>query len=167
MWIDPLRPGAGGFAADVDEVGAVRCKFFSLPDGRLNRGKPATIAEAIGRNVQNPHHQGPAIGLGQPEIEFIDCHVKDGPAFANPTYYRSRYHFLETMSMRDFLCELKLPAVVISVVTIVWCTAVRSSEEEQNVYYQAEAPVARMKQEVAQKEGMAHPDETVRLELNP
>ena len=69
--------------------------------------------------------------------------------------------------MRDFLCELKLPAVVISVVTIVWCTAVRSSEEEQNVYYQAEAPVARMKQEVAQKEWMAHPDETVRLELNP
>ena len=71
------------------------------------------------------------------------------------------------MSIRDFLCELKLPAVIISVVTIVWCTAVRSSEEEERVYYQAEAPVARMKQEVAQKEGMAHPDETVRLELNP
>jgi len=72
------------------------------------------------------------------------------------------------MSMRDFLCELKLPAVVISVVTIVWCTAVRSSDEEAQVYDQAEAPVARMKQEVAQKEGMVHPDEaTVSLELNP
>jgi hypothetical protein len=72
------------------------------------------------------------------------------------------------MSMRDFLCELKLPAVVISVVTIVWCTAVRSSDEEAQVYDQAEAPVARMKQEVAQKEGMAHPEEaTVSLELNP
>jgi hypothetical protein len=72
------------------------------------------------------------------------------------------------MSMRDFLCELKLPAVVISVVTIVWCTAVRSSDEEAQVYDQAEAPVARMKQEVAQKEGMMPPEEaTVSLELNP
>ena len=70
--------------------------------------------------------------------------------------------------MRDFLCECKLPAVVISVVTIVWCTAVRSSEEEQRVYYQAEEPVARMKQEVAQKEAKPHSeDATVRLELNP
>jgi len=51
---------------------------------------------------------------------------------------------LEIMSTRDFLCELKLPAVVISVVTIVWCTAVRSSEEEARVYYEAEEPVARM-----------------------
>jgi len=72
------------------------------------------------------------------------------------------------MSMRDFLCECKLPAVVISVVTIVWCTAVRSSVEEQNEYYQAEAPVARMKQEVAQKEAAPREqDATVRLELNP
>ena len=70
--------------------------------------------------------------------------------------------------MRDFVCELKLPAVVISVVTIIWCTALRSSEEEARVYYQAEQPVARMKQEVAQKEGAKHPeDATVRLELNP
>jgi len=72
------------------------------------------------------------------------------------------------MSMRDFLCELKLPAVIISVVTIVWCTAVRSSVEEENQYYQAEAPVTRMKQEVAQKEGKKYQDEaTVRLELEP
>jgi len=70
--------------------------------------------------------------------------------------------------MRDFLCELKLPAVVVSVVTIVWCTALRSSEDEERAYYQAEAPVARMKQEVAQKEGAAPGDDaTVRLELNP
>jgi hypothetical protein len=75
---------------------------------------------------------------------------------------------LEIMSIRDFLCELKLPAVLISVVTIVWCTAVRSSEEEARAYYQAEEPVARMKQEVAQKEGERHYDDaTVRLELNP
>ena len=76
---------------------------------------------------------------------------------------------LEIMSIRDFLCELKLPAVLISVVTIVWCTAVRSSEEEARVYYEAEAPVARMKQEVAQKEGVDphHDDTTVRLELDP
>ena len=75
---------------------------------------------------------------------------------------------IEIMSIRDFLCELKLPAVLISVVTIVWCTAVRSSEEEARVYYQAEEPVARMKQEVAQKEGVVHEDDaTVRLELNP
>ena len=70
------------------------------------------------------------------------------------------------MSIRDFLCELKLPAVVISVVTIVWCTAVRSSEEEARAYYQAEEPVARMKQDA--KERNAHRDEeTVRLELDP
>ncbi len=76
---------------------------------------------------------------------------------------------LEIMSTRDFLCELKLPAVLISVVTIVWCTAVRSSEEEARVYYEAEQPVARMKQEVAQKEGVdvRQDDATVRLELNP
>ena len=76
---------------------------------------------------------------------------------------------LEIMSTRDFLCELKLPAVVISVVTIVWCTAVRSSEEEARVYYEAEEPVARMKQEMAQKEGMdvRREDAAVRLELNP
>ena len=75
---------------------------------------------------------------------------------------------LEIMSIRDFLCELKLPAVIISVVTIVWCTAVRSSEEEARVYYEAEQPVARMKQEVAKKEGADyHHDETVRLELDP
>jgi len=72
------------------------------------------------------------------------------------------------MSIRDFLCELKLPGVIISVVAIVWCTAVRSSEEEQNQYYQAEAPVARLKQEVAQKEGKARSDDAVvRLELDP
>jgi hypothetical protein len=72
------------------------------------------------------------------------------------------------MSIRDFLCELKLPAVLISVVTIVWCTAVRSSEEEARVYYQAEEPVSRLRQEVAQKEGQPHEDDaTVRLELNP
>ena len=69
--------------------------------------------------------------------------------------------------MRDFVCELKLPAVVISVVTIVWCTALRSSEEEARQYNQAEAPVARMKQEVAQKEAKHSEDATVRLELNP
>ena len=70
--------------------------------------------------------------------------------------------------MRDFVCELKLPAVVISVVTIVWCTALRSSEEEARVYYQAEQPVSRMKQEVAQKDGAPRQDDaTVRLELNP
>ena len=76
---------------------------------------------------------------------------------------------LEIMSIRDFLCELKLPAVLISVVTIVWCTAVRSSEEEARVYYEAEEPVARMKAEVAQQEGTEphHDDTTVRLELDP
>jgi len=75
---------------------------------------------------------------------------------------------LEIMSIRDFLCELKLPAVIISVVTIVWCTAVRSSEEEALLYREAEAPVKRMKQEVAQKEAAVyHHDETVRLELDP
>ena len=75
---------------------------------------------------------------------------------------------IEIMSIRDFLCELKLPAVLISVVTIVWCTAVRSSEEEARVYYQAEQPVSRLRQEVAQKEGQLHEDNaTVRLELNP
>jgi hypothetical protein len=76
---------------------------------------------------------------------------------------------LEIMSIRDFLCELKLPAVLISVVTIVWCTAVSSSEEEARVIYQAEEPVARMKQEVAEKERVDHhfDDATVRLELNP
>ena len=76
---------------------------------------------------------------------------------------------LEIMSIRDFLCELKLPAVLISVVTIVWCTAVRSSEEEARVYYEAEAPVERMKAEVAQQEGVEpHQDDTtVRLELDP
>lgn len=75
---------------------------------------------------------------------------------------------IEIMSIRDFLCELKLPAVLISVVTIVWCTAVRSSEEEARVYYQAEEPVSRLRQEVAQKEGQQHEDDaTVRLELNP
>jgi len=75
---------------------------------------------------------------------------------------------IEIMSIRDFLCELKLPAVLISVVTIVWCTAVRSSEEEARVYYQAEEPVSRLRQEVAQKEGQAHEDDaTVRLELDP
>jgi hypothetical protein len=76
---------------------------------------------------------------------------------------------LEIMSTRDFLCELKLPAVLICVVTIVWCTAVRSSEEEARVYYEAEEPVARMKQEMAQKEGMdvRREDAAVRLELNP
>jgi len=75
---------------------------------------------------------------------------------------------LEIMSIRDFLCELKLPAVILSVVTIVWCTAVRSSEEEARVYQEAEAPVSRMKQEVAQKESPNyHHDETVRLELDP
>ena len=75
---------------------------------------------------------------------------------------------LEIMSIRDFLCELKLPAVVISVVTIVWCTAVRSSEEEARVYYEAERPVARLKQEVAQQEGTQYPqdDVTARLELD-
>jgi hypothetical protein len=74
---------------------------------------------------------------------------------------------LEIMSIRDFLCELKLPAVIISVVTIVWCTAERSNEEAAQVYYDAEKPVARLKQELAQKEGDYHHDETVRLELNP
>ena len=74
---------------------------------------------------------------------------------------------LEIMSIRDFLCELKLPAVIISVVTIVWCTAVRSSEEEAQMYYEAERPVARMKKEMAQKEAADyHHDETVRLELD-
>jgi hypothetical protein len=76
---------------------------------------------------------------------------------------------LEIMSIRDFLCELKLPAVVISVVTIVWCTAVRSSEEADRIIYEAEQPVTRLKQEVAQKEGAQYPtdDATVSLELNP
>jgi len=75
---------------------------------------------------------------------------------------------LEIMSIRDLLCELKLPAVIISVVTIVWCTAVRSSEEEARIYYEAEGGVSRMKQEVAQKEAGAHrQDEVVRLELEP
>ena len=75
---------------------------------------------------------------------------------------------LEIMSIRDFLCELKLPAVIISVVTIVWCTAERSNEEAAQVYYDAEKPVARLKQELAQKEGMDfhRDDATVSLELD-
>lgn len=72
------------------------------------------------------------------------------------------------MSIRDLLCELKLPAVVISVVSIVWLTALRSSEEEQRVYYEAEGGVRRMQQELAQKEGKKRQDDaTVRLELDP
>lgn len=72
------------------------------------------------------------------------------------------------MSIRDLLCELKLPAVVISVVSIVWLTALRSSEEEQRVYYEAEGGVRRMQQQVAQKEGKKRQDDaTVRLELDP
>ncbi len=69
--------------------------------------------------------------------------------------------------MRDFLCELKLPAVLISVVAIVWCTAVRSSEEQEQ-YYQATEKVTRLRQEAAQRAELASDDDaTVRLELDP
>jgi hypothetical protein len=71
------------------------------------------------------------------------------------------------MSMRDFLCELKLPAVLISVVTIVWCTALGTQQEQQ--YYPPGEEFKRLQQVV---EGENHrnvleDDQTVRLELEP
>ncbi|HEV8606303.1 MAG TPA: hypothetical protein VGQ99_13095 [Tepidisphaeraceae bacterium] len=71
------------------------------------------------------------------------------------------------MSMRDFLCELKLPAVLISVVAIVWCTALRSGAEQEQ-YYQPSEKAIRLRQEAAQRAELAQDDEaTVRLELEP
>jgi hypothetical protein len=66
--------------------------------------------------------------------------------------------------MREFLCELKLPAVIISVVTIVWCTALRSHQIEQT-YYPPEDHFTRL-EKVDHQHAPAH-DETVRLELEP
>ena len=69
--------------------------------------------------------------------------------------------------MRDFLCELKLPAVLISVVAIVWCTALRSSEEQEQ-YYQPSEKAIRLRQEAARRAELAQDDDaTVRLELEP
>lgn len=69
--------------------------------------------------------------------------------------------------MRDFLCELKLPAVLISVVTIVWCTALRSHREEQS-YYEPEEQFSRLQQATQSSEHAAQrEDRTVRLELDP
>ena len=69
--------------------------------------------------------------------------------------------------MRDFLCELKLPAVLISVVTIVWCTAVRFGQADQQ-YYPADEHFTRLRQEAKDAEQQEQDlDATVRLELNP
>jgi hypothetical protein len=71
----------------------------------------------------------------------------------------------EIISMRDFLCELKLPAVLISVVTIVWCTALRSHQAEQT-YFPPDDQFTRLHQARESRDKLRH-DETVRLELEP
>jgi hypothetical protein len=67
--------------------------------------------------------------------------------------------------MREFLCELKLPAVIISVLTIVWCTALRSHQVDQT-YFPPEDGFTRLDKQDEKRYTPAH-DETVRLELEP
>ncbi len=69
--------------------------------------------------------------------------------------------------MRDFLCELKLPGVIIGVVTIVWCTALHS-REEQSAYYPPDEEFVRLREQGKQTERKSLDDDAVvRLELNP
>jgi len=74
------------------------------------------------------------------------------------------------MSIRDFLCELKLPAVLISVVTIVWCTALRAHDEDRRLqYYPPDEQFIRLQQaakEASQSDNRYEDDRTVRLELD-
>src|SRR5690348_18479295 len=53
----PLRPS--GFAADVEDVGSLLDQSQALRDGLLRRKKLPSVAEAIGRNVDDAEDDGP------------------------------------------------------------------------------------------------------------
>src|SRR5258708_33051644 len=55
-WID-FRAGARGFAADVEDVGALFEQTLSMSDGFFAIKELATIGKRIGRDVDDSHDQ--------------------------------------------------------------------------------------------------------------
>lgn len=56
------RAGTRAFAADVQDVGALGDQATRVLDTILRREKLAPVREAVGRDVDDPHHPGPEGG---------------------------------------------------------------------------------------------------------
>ena len=55
---DAFRAGAGGFAAYVDDVGALFFKFEGAGVSAVGVGEVAAVGERVGSNVENTHDEG-------------------------------------------------------------------------------------------------------------
>ena len=72
---EPFGAGAGGFAADVEDVGAVAFHLERTGDGRFHFEMQTIAGEAVGRYVEHSHQQRALAeheGAGwQTEAEFL------------------------------------------------------------------------------------------------
>ncbi len=69
--------GAGGLGAEIEEVGAVVEELKRVGDGGLVGEEEAAVGEAVGRDVDDAHHQrarpeGKDSGAQTPEEDWAD-----------------------------------------------------------------------------------------------
>ncbi len=57
-WRELGRVGAGGFGADVEDVGAAIENIEAVLDGGVGEKELAAIGEAVGRDVEDAHDEG-------------------------------------------------------------------------------------------------------------
>ena len=56
---DGFGVGAGAFAADIEEVGALSDEFQAMGDGGLGVEVASTIGKAVGSDIDDAHQQRP------------------------------------------------------------------------------------------------------------
>ena len=76
---DRRRARAGGFAADVDDVGAFGVQPLAVSDRRGRLEEAAAVGEAVGRDVDHAHDQRAAIGQARGEGEGLG-HCREAAA---------------------------------------------------------------------------------------
>ena len=57
LW-NPCRPGAGGFAPDIDDLRPLRGQESAVGDGGLGVGVQSAVGKRVGGDVEHPHHDG-------------------------------------------------------------------------------------------------------------
>ena len=65
-----VRAGPGRFAAEIEDVGALRLQFQRAIQRRLGIEVPAAVGKRIGRDVEDAHDQRAFLPFQGPGLQF-------------------------------------------------------------------------------------------------